>query len=134
MSVESVDLPAVQAAVPLAISNHSDMEIALGILNDGRPALVVIEKRKLRDWAEMANTLVGMIRASGHYIAMLSDSSPRGSRRWRKGTRSLVRLRAFLIYPGEPAAPSTRISYKSDGNIESLEVKSAPVSLRRTTE
>jgi hypothetical protein len=95
----TLDLPAVHAAVPLAISTHSDVETALGILNEGRPALVVIETGILRDWAEMANTLVGMIRASGHYIGTLSDSSPRGSRRWRKGTRSLARLRAFLIYP-----------------------------------
>lgn len=134
MNVESVDLPAVHAAVPLAISTHSDIEMALRILNDGRPALVVIEKRKLRDWAEMANTLVGMTRASGHHIAMHVDSSPRGSRRWRKGARSLVRLRAFLIYPSEPAGPSTRLSYKSDGNKESLEVSSARMILRRRTE
>jgi hypothetical protein len=128
VSVESVDLPAVHAAT------HSEIEMALDVLNDGRPALVVIEKPKLRDWAEMANTLVGMTRASGHCVAMLSDSSQRGSRRWRRGTRSLVRLRAFLIYPWEPADPSTRASYKSDGNTESLEVSSAPMILRRRTE
>lgn len=73
-------------------------------------------------------------RRSGHYVAMLSDSSQRGSRRWRKGTRSLAGLRAFLIYPSELADPSMRISYKSDGNSESLDVSSAPLILRRPTE
>jgi hypothetical protein len=81
----TLDLPAVHAAVPLAIRTHSDIETALGILNEGRPALVVIETGKLRDWAEMANTLVGMIRASGHYIGTLSDSSPRGIPSLEKG-------------------------------------------------
>jgi hypothetical protein len=132
---ERVDLPAVHSATPLVISSHSDIETVLGILKEGRPALVSIETGgALRDWTQMADTLAGLVVASGHHIALVSDSRPVGSRRWRKSTRALARLRVLLVFPSELAEPSIRLSYAPDGNAQYLEVTSPPIRLRRLTD
>lgn len=131
-AVERVDLPDVNAIGTFVVETHSDIETVLAMLREGRTTLVSIEAGKtLNDWTQTADTFVQLVRAAGHHVALFSDSIPMGSRRWRKSTRALVRLRAFVVFPSKLASPSTRVSYGSDGNKEYFEIKSAPTTLRR---
>lgn len=135
MIAERLDVPAVNAIGPFTVEAHSDIETVLAMLQEGRTAIVSIETgNKLADWVKTADTFVQLIRASGHHVALVSDAIPRGSRRWRKSTRALVRLRAFVVFPSKLAVPTTRVSYVSDGNKEYVDIKSAPSILRRLSE